>query len=217
MPVHQWRRRFVTTSQIVQQTYNRCSSLYDLVLKPWLAAGRAEAVQLLDPVAGDRVLEIGVGTGLNFEYYPTGIDVIGFDYSEGMLQQAARAAKDASCPIHLTQMDVQKMAFPDDSFSKIVAAYVMTVVPNTAQAVRELIRVARPGARVVFINHLRPTSPFLAWLEDLTHPLFARIGLFTLDRDLLGILGSFPQITDLEIKPTSEFRLHYIISFTVRK
>ena len=201
-------------SHSIQQTYDRCSSLYDLFLKPWLAFGREEAVEELDLRGGERLLEIGVGTGLSFEFYPSDVSVVGFDYSEGMLRQSRKVKDDARCRIDLLQMDVQRMAFPDASFDRILAAYVMTVVPDTRRAIQELLRVARPGARVVFINHLRPQNPVLGYLEDLLHPLFSTIGLFTLDRDLIAIVKSFG-IKDLEIRPTSIFGLHHLISFTV--
>ncbi|MFZ2959873.1 MAG: methyltransferase domain-containing protein [Candidatus Ozemobacteraceae bacterium] len=201
-------------SQSIQQTYDRCSSLYDLVLKPWLAFGRERAVEMLDLREHDRVLEIGVGTGLSFEFYPRNVHVVGFDYSEGMLNQSQKAREDAACPIDLLQMDVQAMAFPDASFDRIFAAYVMTVVPNTKKAVEELLRIAKPGAQVVFINHLRPTNALLGWLEDMFHPIFSELGLFTLDRDLLSILTSCG-IENIDLEATSIFGLHHLISFTV--
>ncbi|MBF0500791.1 MAG: methyltransferase domain-containing protein [Candidatus Riflebacteria bacterium] len=201
-------------SQSIQQTYDRCSSLYDLVLKPWLAFGRERAVEILDLRSGDNVLEIGVGTGLNFEFYPSDVRVTGFDYSEGMLLQSQKAREEASCPIDLLQMDVQSMAFSDAAFDRILAAYVMTVVPNTRKAVEELLRIAKPGARVVFINHLRSANPLLGWFEDLFHPIFSGLGLFTLDRDLISILRSCG-IENIELESTSIFDLHHIISFTV--
>lgn len=201
-------------SHSIQQTYDRCSSLYDLVLKPWLAFGREVAVEALELRPDHRILEIGVGTGLNFEFYPRDAHIVGFDYSEGMLRQSRKAIDEALCRIDLLQMDVQRMAFPDASFDRVLAAYVMTVVPDTRHAIQELIRVAKPGAKVVFINHLRPQNPVLAFLEDMLHPLFSTIGLFTLDRDLVSIIQSFG-VADLKIQPTSFFGLHHIISFTV--
>jgi phosphatidylethanolamine/phosphatidyl-N-methylethanolamine N-methyltransferase len=203
------------SSHTIRQTYDRFSSLYDFFLKPYLEFGREAAITKLAPEVGERVLEIGVGTGLSFEYYPPDVEVVGFDYSEGMLRQSQIKLKDNNfCDMHLLQMDAQHMAFADNSFDKVFAAYVMTVIPDTRQALREIIRIAKPGARVVFINHLRSNNSLLSILEDVFHPIFSRIGLFTLDRDLIGMLHECG-IENLEIEPTSIFRLHFVLSFTV--
>lgn len=203
------------TSHLIQETYNRWSSVYDIFFKSWLEFGRRDAIEMLDLFPGQRVLEIGVGTGLSFEYYPLGLEVVGFDYSDGMLRQSCEKVK--SCPqaeFELLQMDAQNMAFPDKKFDRILACYVMTVVPDPQKAILEILRVAKPGAKVVFINHLRSKNKVLSVLEDVFHPIFSEVGLFTLDKDLLTILSSCG-ITDFKIEPTSIFRLHYIISFTV--
>ena len=176
--------------------------------------GRKDAIEKLDLYHGDKVLEIGVGTGLSFDYYPEGTKIVGFDYSEGMLNQSKEKAENNSLlDVDLLQMDAQSMSFSDKTFDKILAAYVMTVVPDVEKAVKELIRVAKPGAKVVLINHLRSQNRFLSWFEDVFHPLFSSVGLFSLDEDLFAILTSCG-IKEIEITPTSIFRLHYIISFT---
>ncbi|MBF0410672.1 MAG: methyltransferase domain-containing protein [Candidatus Riflebacteria bacterium] len=205
-------------SQIVQQAYDRYSSLYDLILKPWLVFGRERAVELLDLEPSDKILEVGVGTGLSFEYYPPGTNLIGLDYSEGMLRQSLEMGKsdDVKCHPELFQMNVEKIGFRNSTFDKVLAAYVMTVVPDTERAMREIIRVCKPGAKVVMINHLRPENSILATLEDALHPLVSSLGLFSLDRDLLSIIESC-NIENLTVEPTSFFRLHHIISFTVKK
>ncbi len=202
-------------ANLIQQTYDRCASFYDLFFKPWLEAGRPLAIDQLHLEGGETILEIGVGTGLGFEFYPPDVNVVGFDYSHGMLKESKEKARnEASCPIQLVQMDLQSLAFPPRSFSHILASYVMTVVPDTEKALREILRVAKPGARVVFINHLRSRNRFLAWFEDTFHPVFSKVGLFTLDRDLLRIMETCG-ITDYEIHPTSFLGLHYVISFSV--
>lgn len=203
------------SAQLIQQTYDRCSSLYDRIFKPWLEFGRREAIEKLELYKGNRVLEIGVGTGLSFEFYPEGVEVIAFDYSDGMLRQASFKQTDSpECDVQLLQMDAQQMAFPSKTFDRIFSAYVMTVVPDTRKAIHEIFRIAKPGARVVFINHLRSNNGFLSWFEDMFHPVFSKLGLFTLDTDLLEILNSCGA-RDIRLEPTSIFGLHFLISFRV--
>ncbi len=203
-------------SNTIQATYDRCSFLYDAFFKPWLEFGRRAAVEALELNGGERVLEIGVGTGLSLEHYPPDVEVIGMDYSAGMLQGSREKIQrnDVQCRVDLLQMDAQALSFPTETFDRIMAAYVLTVVPHPEKAIEEVLRVARPGARVVLINHLRSDNRLFAWLEDLFHPLFATIGLFNLDRNLLEVLRSCG-ITDIVCQPTSFLGLHHVISFTV--
>jgi ubiquinone/menaquinone biosynthesis C-methylase UbiE len=164
---------------------------------------------------GARILEIGVGTGLSFEYYPSDVEVLGFDYSFGMLREAKNKAADSChCPVKLAQMDAQNMAFPDNSFDYLMAAYVLTVVPDPDKAVREIFRVARPGAKVVIVNYLCSRNKLMNIIEDIFHPVFASIGLFTLKHDLAGLLMQHGA-QNVRIEPTSFLNLHHIVSFTV--
>jgi phosphatidylethanolamine/phosphatidyl-N-methylethanolamine N-methyltransferase len=203
----------VQNAQIIQQTYDWCSGFYDFFFQPWLEFGRRRSVEALDLCHGDLVLEIGTGTGLGMDLFPPDVRVVAFDYSPGMLRQAkSRIDREARCPFDLLQMDVQKMAFPDQSFDRIIAAYVLTVVPDLHAALAEILRVAKPGATIVLVNHLRSANPALSWIEDTFHPLFSQLGLFSLDRDLLGTIRSFG-IDEIVIEPTSFLGLHYIITF----
>jgi len=202
------------SASAIQHAYDRYSSFYDLFFKPWLEDGHRIAVEQLEIAPGQSVLEVGIGTGLSLEYYPADVTVIGFDYSHGMLCQSRKRAEEQPCATHLLQMDISRMAFADRSFDRILAAYVLTVVPDTRRAIREILRVAKPGAKVVMINHLRSRNPALAWIEDRFHPVFSRLGLFTLDRDLLSILESCG-IREYQLTPTTILGLHHVISFTV--
>ncbi len=209
------RRTTLTDHQNIQQTYDRFSPLYDLIFKPYLTSGRERAVEILAPHRDSRVLEIGVGTGLSLEYYPQNVEVIGFDYSHGMLREARRKANESShCRVDLMQMDAQNLAFSSGSFDCIMAAYVLTVVPEPERAVRELFRVARPGARVVLINYLRSRNKLISIIEDFLHPFFSKIGLFTLDHNLPHLLEKYGA-ENIKIEPTSFLKTHHIISFNV--
>ncbi|MBU1109197.1 MAG: methyltransferase domain-containing protein [Candidatus Riflebacteria bacterium] len=203
------------TSHSIKQTYNRFSSLYDLIFKPYLDFGRERAIKQLAPKSGARVLEIGVGTGLSLEYYPSNVEVLGFDYSYGMLKKSKIKARNLShCPVNLMQMDAQNLAFADNSFDYLLGAYVLTVIPDPDKAVRELFRVARPGAKVVIMNYIRSRNKLMGLIEDIFHPVFASIGLFTLNHDLPGLLKQHGA-QDIRIEPTSLLNLHFIVSFTV--
>ncbi len=202
-------------SQTIQHTYDKFSSLYDFCLKPFLESGRAKAIEILGPHRNAQVLEVGIGTGLSLDFYPQDIQFTAFDFSLGMLKVSHNKTMSKNyCATSLMQMDVQNMAFCDNSFDYILSAYVITVVEDTEKAVREIFRVAKPGAKVVLINHLKSQNKVWAAIEAFFHPVFSGIGLFTLDRDLLKILEN-SGAENIEVEPANFLRLHHIISFTV--
>ncbi len=201
-------------SENIKQTYDRFSSLYDLIFKPYLEFGRERAIEILAPAHDSRVLEIGVGTGLNLAFYPGNIEVLAFDYSLGMLKEAKLKSENSHCRVNLLQMDAQNLAFADNSFDYLLGAYVLTVVPDPDKAVKEIFRVARPGAKVVLINYVRSANKLMSVIENIFHPIFAGLGLFTLDHDIPGLLHKHGA-KNLRMEPTSFLNMHQIISFNI--
>lgn len=202
-----------TSSQNIRLTYDRFSSVYDLLFKDFLENGRELAVAELSPARGSRVLELGIGTGLSLEFYPPDVKVIAFDYSFGMLKVLSENIPESfKSSLALMQMDAQKMAFVDHSFNYVFAAYVLTVVEHPESVIKELFRVAKPGAKVVLVNHLRSKNRLLETVENFFHPIVSKSGLFTLDRDIISMLKQHGA-TNIKTRPTSIFKTHHIISF----
>jgi phosphatidylethanolamine/phosphatidyl-N-methylethanolamine N-methyltransferase len=134
--------------------YERLTPIYDVVFGPLLQQGRERALALLNPRAGDRILEVGVGTGHDLGEYPPSCHVTAVDLSMPMLERARRkAAQSAAGSISLAQMDGTHLAFAPSSFDAVYAPHVLNVVPDPVAMGRELLRVCRPGGRVVFLNH----------------------------------------------------------------
>ncbi len=153
---------------LIERLYSRFASVYDAIFGSVLDAGRREAMRELEVQPGDEILEIGVGTGLTAALYPADCRVTGIDLSESMLRRAARqlVSQDRR-NIHLRRMDASRLAFPDQSFDVVYAAYVISVVPDPVAVLREMRRVCRVGGRIVLLNHFRSTSPILATFERL--------------------------------------------------
>ena len=140
----------------VEAIYRRLAPVYDLMYGVALEHGRRQAMTRLAPGRGESVLEVGVGTGLSALRYPDDCRVVAIDISEAMLGRARqRLARRSVKHVSLCRMDVTQLAFPDGSFDAICAAYVINVVPNPVEAAREMLRVCRPGGRVVLLNHFR--------------------------------------------------------------
>ncbi len=174
----------------IEKTYSHYASVYDLVFDRILQPGRRESVAVLRPEAGERVLEIGIGTGLSIPYYPTHCNITGIDLSAPMLREAEKK-RDLQVPLHdldLVQMDAGRLEFPDATFHCILASYVLSTVPDARAVLDEMVRVARPGARVVIVNHFRSSFPPMAGCERLLRPLSWMLG-FRLDLPLEVVSG----------------------------
>lgn len=104
---------------------------------------------------GGRVLEVGVATGATLPHYPAGIDLVGVDLSPRMLAKAGARAQDAGSSAELLEMDAQALRFPDQSFDAVVFTLCLCTIPSPDRAIREALRVARPGAPIRFLEHVR--------------------------------------------------------------
>lgn len=172
--------RAAMDSRRTERIYSRLAMVYDWAFDWALGSGRRRAVVRLEAGAGDRVLEVGVGTGLSIPHYPPGCELTGIDISEAMLDQArSRAARQNGFHVRLRRMDARWLDFPDRSFDRILAPYVMSVVPEPHRVMQEMRRVCKPGGLIVVVNHFRSPQP-LGTLESLLTPASRLIG-FRLD------------------------------------
>jgi phosphatidylethanolamine/phosphatidyl-N-methylethanolamine N-methyltransferase len=181
----------------VEGVYEKIASVYDLMFGPTLHSGRVQAIKRMDIQCDDRVLEVGVGTGINLELYPRDCAVTGIDFSEPMLEKARdRVSRQGVRNARLLQMDAQDLKFADDTFDIVYAPYVMSVVPDPVKAAREMRRVCRHGGRIIFLNHFLSPNPLLSRVERLICPFTVHIG-FKSDLDLPAFLAQ------AELEPVS--------------
>ena len=153
--------------EAVKAAYRRYASVYDALFGPVLQPGRKAVLEALECRPGDRVLEVGVGTGLSLPMYPSFVRVTGVDLSREMLEKArVRVARRALTNVEgLHEMDAQAMDFPDASFDKIVAMYVVSVVQEPARLLAELHRVCKPNGEIFLVNHVRSSNPIIGAVE----------------------------------------------------
>jgi phosphatidylethanolamine/phosphatidyl-N-methylethanolamine N-methyltransferase len=176
-------------NDFVEGVYDKLSTVYDLIFGPLLHPGRLLALDRIGIRAGDRVLEVGVGTGINASLYPRHCRVTGIDFSASMLEKAhVRIRRKGLDHIRLIQMDAAALQFPDDSFDVVYAPYLINCVPDPIKVVSEMRRVCRPGGKIVFLNHFRSTNPVFSRLDRTLSPLTVHIG-FKSDLDLPGFLA----------------------------
>lgn len=176
-------------TDFVAGVYEKLASTYDWVFGPTLHAGRLQAMQRMAIAPNDRILEVGVGTGINLSLYPKDCQLTGIDLSEGMLEKAhERVAEKSMRNVRLLQMDATRLSFDDDAFDIVYAPYLISVVPDPVAVAREMRRVCRPGGRIIILNHFRSSNPIMSWGERLLSPLTIHIG-FKSDLDLPGFLA----------------------------
>jgi demethylmenaquinone methyltransferase/2-methoxy-6-polyprenyl-1,4-benzoquinol methylase len=111
--------------------------------------------------AGDRALDLCCGTGdIALALARQGADVTGLDFSEKMLEVAAhRLEKSKSGRLKFIQGDAQSLPFPDNSFDAITVGYGLRNLSNLETGLREMVRVAKPDARIVSLDFGKPANP----------------------------------------------------------
>jgi phosphatidylethanolamine/phosphatidyl-N-methylethanolamine N-methyltransferase len=178
----------VVENAFVNRVYENLAWFYDFTFGPALHPGRVDAIQRMAIQPGDRVLEVGVGTGINGVLYPRDCTVTGVDLSSSMLEKAhERIARKGVRNVRLLEMDAADLKFADDSFDIVYAPYVISVVPDPVAVTREMHRVCRPGGRIIILNHFRSKSRVGAWLERMIAPFTLYLG-FKSDLDLPAFL-----------------------------
>jgi phosphatidylethanolamine/phosphatidyl-N-methylethanolamine N-methyltransferase len=176
-------------NDFVAGVYEKLASVYDFTFGPTLHAGRLRAIQRMGIRPGDRVLEVGVGTGINAGLYPRDCIVTGIDLSSSMLEKAReRVARKDISNVRLLEMDAADLRFADNTFDIVYAPYLISVVPDPITVAREMGRVCRYGGRIIFLNHFRSRNPLLASIERAISPFTVHIG-FKSDLDLPAFLA----------------------------
>jgi phosphatidylethanolamine/phosphatidyl-N-methylethanolamine N-methyltransferase len=176
-------------NHFVEKVYEKLAGVYDLIFGPTLHPGRLVARDRMAIGPGTQVLEVGVGTGINASLYPRNCKVTGIDLSASMLDKAReRVAREGLRNVRLIEMDAANLTFADDTFDIVYAPYLVSVVPDPVQVVREMRRVCKPGGKIIILNHFRSANPILSRAERAISPFTVHIG-FKSDLDLPGFLA----------------------------
>lgn len=129
----------------------------------------------LVPAARGRVLEFGMGSGLNLPLYGPEVErVVGVDPSERLLAMARRAAEEVSFPVAFETGGAEALPFEAGSFDTVVSTWTLCSVAGAEQALAEARRVLAPGGRLLFIEHGLAAEPPVARWQDRLNPLWRR-------------------------------------------
>ena len=158
-------------SEKIRKRYNRASRFYDILEGPMeMMALREWRIDLMKELVGN-VLEVGVGTGKNIEYYPKDIDITAIDFSEKMLEKAREKADKYNKKVTLLQMDAQDMKFTDNTFDTIFTTCVYCSVPDPIKGLSEMRRVCKPNGKIIMIEHVRSEKKVLGLIMDILKPI----------------------------------------------
>jgi ubiquinone/menaquinone biosynthesis C-methylase UbiE len=144
-----------------QRHWDRMAPRYDRWIGVWERSFFADTRGWIGSRAGGRVLEVAVGTGLNLAHYPPEAEVTGIDFSPPMLAIARKRAAELGRHAELHTGSAEFLAFPDASFDTVVCTFSLCAIPDDRRAVAEMVRVLRPGGRLLLADHIVADNPLV--------------------------------------------------------
>src|SRR5512143_2049452 len=149
--------------------------MYDVVMTAADRLGLANRRRSLAREARGRVIEIGAGTGLQFAYYPLGVEVYAVEPDLAMIERAKLRRRQTRASIALVVADARALPFRDGAFDTAIAALAFCTIPEPERAAKEMRRVLRASGSARLLEHVRATHRILAWPQVALTPLWRRL------------------------------------------
>ena len=161
------------------KSYKRVSGFYDYTFGQIFRPGQKKLVSMMECTPTDKVLEIGIGTGTSYKYYPMETEVTGIDISPDMLEKARKNIRKHNLQNkNVIMMNGEQLKFEDSSFDKVVGMYVVSVTQNPNLLIKEMKRVCKPNGDIYLVNHFsfETDSKFMKILEKGLMPVSKYLG-----------------------------------------
>ncbi len=181
---------------LLERKYRTTAYWYDILDYPWERKYRHWGPNILKNVEGD-VLEAGVGTGRNLQYYAQNVNLTGIDMSASMLGYAKKRQKEASCQVKLLQDDATIMGnLSDNSFDWVISTFMCCVVPNNLQplVLQQIARVLKSGGKFRLVEMVFSKNKARAFKQSLFLPFVEKVYGARFDRQTLSFLEENPNL-----------------------
>jgi phosphatidylethanolamine/phosphatidyl-N-methylethanolamine N-methyltransferase len=136
--------------------YSLWAPVYDQTANRLFFPARKRAMEMLNLHAGERVLLVGVGTGVDLPLLPEGVEAVGVDLSPAMLAHARSKLPLPGRKITLIQGDAQRLLVNEGSFDAILFNLILSVIPDGAACLQENLRALKPGGRAIIFDKFLP-------------------------------------------------------------
>ena len=156
--------------------YRLYAPIYDRLMAPSFADGHSKMYNSLNLKQGDKILEVGVGTGISLTHVPDFVKVEAIDYSEPMLVKARKRQEkgEFAAKINFQQMDAHVLEFDTNHFDHCVVAHTLAVVADPEVVLKEIIRVTKSSGLIAIVNHYKDRKGIIGTLWN---PFRKRLGL----------------------------------------
>ena len=181
-----------------KKIFNRVAPLYDAMeFFPEIFAFSKWRKRLWSMVDGERILELGIGTGKNVPLFPEG-KVYACDVSWNMMSMARKKKNIDLSHVPLALMDVEELAYKDNSFDTVVGSFIICSVDHPQKSFKEIQRVCKPRGKILFMENIRSKNRIIAPVMDGVNAITSRIKGANITRPTLdNILMSDLEVIEL--------------------
>lgn len=186
------------TTEKIKKRYNRAAKIFDLTETMMEKGKMGQWRAMIWKEARGKVLEVGVGTGKNIQYYPDHVEVVAIDFSEKMLERAKKKAVKLGKTVDLRLMDAQQLEFSDETFDTVITTCVFCSVPDAIKGLKEIHRVCKKDGQIIMLEHVRSKNPILGTVMDVLNPIVVRIVGANINRNTVENLKRAGLTVDVE-------------------
>jgi phosphatidylethanolamine/phosphatidyl-N-methylethanolamine N-methyltransferase len=166
------------SQKLVERVYEGFAPFYNFVFSKLLfLEGREASIDLLGIKSGQKVLEVGVGTGLTLPLYPKNCSVVGVDLSPKMLNEAEtliHKKKLKNCTVRV--MNATNLEYPDNTFDRVLGNLFISATTFPRESLLEMKRVCKPNGMIVLMNHFKSEQKVLGLFESAFNPIAQQLG-----------------------------------------
>ena len=197
----------INTNRWNKIRYTIYAPFYD-TLVGYVANSRKKSIETLEIRPGDKVLLLGAGTGLDLNIIPKGCSITAIDITPAMIDKIKKRNEKLNHDLIALVMDGQKLEFPDNSFDKIILHFVLAVIPNPVNCIKEVERVLKTGGKITVFDKFLPKNRKISFARKVVNPV-ANLFFTDINRGFESIVSStsLKVISDIDVHFSGKFRI----------